>query len=1220
MTPITTLQKLIFATAIFFLSGCKSEDNKEKLTVDAGPLQMVSENNYVTLDPTVIDHNGQMESISWVQLTGTEVELVTNDLGASFTVPEITSDEQASFRITVTTKNNEIIIDDVNIIFFDSEPLISHNLPINNTVVSNSSIEIDLTESALGTSYKWEVINQNGATAEINIITESSIEIISTTDGIFQLKITAENYYRSESSTINYNVIAPWEKNLKSSISHLQDFIESNGSYEFDLTPDIPNIYNVRWLHNDEDLSQEKDISLTLDSLGRHKIALLVYNGEEEIFLQNWYVDVFKRQIVSPESLLYDSSSINIPDDGASSLSGLSIRLPEGSDYTNEEISIAANHIGDNAYSFSLFPQGAHFSDVINVSFPKPSFLGEEQDIYIRHTDDNMTYGKVIKAEVEGEVITFQTDHFSNFELVTGSGTLSEIDSLSTYNEVFAEDLTQSYLLFNAIYTDVNKAHLAINTSSTTVTTSSLLIQLNSIKDNAELLKVSLSNSRLNEVIKSIQRPNSYWVDRGIKGNYGSIQHAAAIRKSQDLINVLNDYDSVLKKLPAGIKLSDLDSTKLGQIRTSLDKVGKVLQPLFVLIDTAFAVWEIYKGDFLAASKSSVNVVSGGLQIYLGSAAYSQSSLTLSNGAKAPALIGALIATHVVQSFILEPYIYEPGTNFIDFITLEAFSELDRLDDITWHEFKAKMQVIKSGSTDADLDDFTDLNGLYEEFNNTVNQSFVIASELRREVIRRYDEVLFKNKFVDTAYINFEESYIRSLETHEWQRERIRRIMNNAESLVSSVKLTREAVINSILLQSEIKFSFTNTQIELSGDIATISTQTEGSAGSFILGIESQDGFYKLVNLAPTNNELRHEFDIVDIASRFGKHGAYKFKITAKDHSGNDLAESEVELTLPDNFWDVLNNKPEFLNRTDININISDFIRHSLLLESEPETYFSETIFGFYARKELDGLRVIDKDGDNLSLDFHLAPLLDPFGIDYDNYPCNKNPINAIDLSSPSYEECKADTVNNLPSIGFTFFSNENYHIPPQNPHMPIGFYGHLCQGKNPFNTSYAASNSLSAYATLIDWRISQRTAPKTYPWESDIYAQILSDNNISYSLNFDTEYNMPLRIGSSDPVITVGDYKSDLTFIDEISGFELFEEGDYLLLTLTLSSCNRNGAVKKVSKIERTMEFISPVRSLFLERAGDSGLEIIKIIAVKVGGRYEIIGYSSTEMSPSYF
>jgi len=1226
---ITDPKKLITTAIIFFLVACNSESTSEKklrLTVDAGEIQKVPEYNDVTLSAIVVDDDQQLQSVSWAQTAGTEVDLVTEGTEAFFTVPEVKSDERATFQVSITTKNKDTIKDDVNVVFLDSEPLISQNLPNTNIVPSGSPINVKLNGTAPNTRYEWDVSNKNGSTTEINIINESNIEILPTTTGDFILKISADNSFRTESSLINFNVIEPWMIEFEDSINHLPNFVKSDSSYVFELTPAIPSTYNVRWFHNDEEISHNRDISLTLDTLGRHKVTLIVYNGGEELRSKSWFLDIFKRQNIEPESIVHDGRTITVSENGSSSLSGLSIILPESSKYKNEEISIAANHIGDSSYSFSLTPEGAQFSQPVSISFPKSAFLDIEQNAYIRHTDKGMNYGEVIKAKVEDETVTFEAAHFSNFELTTGAGSLSAIDDLSTYNEIFAEDLSQSYLLFKGVYNDVNKAYLAADTSSSLLTTSTLLLDVKRIKENADLLKNTLSNKRLIDVIESIERPASYWVERGIKGNYGSVQHAASIKKAQDLLKVLNSYEEVLKNLPANIKLSDLDTTKLGQVRTSLDKVGNVLQPLFVSIDTAFAVWEISKGDFLAASKSSVNAFSGGLQIYLGSAYFTKGRLALANGPKPGPLIAGLISTHVLQEFVLDPYVYEPSTDFIDYINLYALTELSRLNDATWNEFKSKIQVVKSGSGDDDLTDFTDLEGIYDEFNNTVNENYKLASELRREVINRYNQIKFKTKFANIAYINFEELYMRSLDIHEWQLERIQRLINKASSLVEKVKLIREDVINSVVENSSPDFSFTSVDTSLKNNVVNIDWETKGIAHEIAVKIKVNDNSFTLATLDHQRSKMSYKLDIQDIGLRFGKYESYELIIVAKERSGDLLAENVSNFTVPNSFWSEQNNKPEFLSHPDIDINISNFIRNSLLLEEEPQDYFSDTIFGFFVKKELDGLRVIDKDGDFLALDFNIQSPLNALGIDYSNGSCPTEPPISIDLASSTdlafYQKCKSDTVNNLPSIAFQRFSNENYHVnEPKNPKMPAGFFGSLCQGENPFNYRNLQLSSSRINATFKDWKISEKEESKKQPWEPDLNTEVLSNSDISYSFRIDTEYDMPIHIGSSNPRFNSGDYDSNLTFTDNISGSELFGEGEYLLLTLTLSACNRDGAVKKLSTLENTVEFKAFLdREIFLERASEIGLEIIKIIAVKTRGSYEILGYSSVEIPPSSF
>lgn len=85
-------------------------------TTDAGADQTVEENSAVSLSGTATDSDGSIASYSWTQTSGTSVSLTNADTAtASFTAPEVSSDETLSFVLTTTDDKGDTSEDSVDV-------------------------------------------------------------------------------------------------------------------------------------------------------------------------------------------------------------------------------------------------------------------------------------------------------------------------------------------------------------------------------------------------------------------------------------------------------------------------------------------------------------------------------------------------------------------------------------------------------------------------------------------------------------------------------------------------------------------------------------------------------------------------------------------------------------------------------------------------------------------------------------------------------------------------------------------------------------------------------------------------------------------------------------------------------------------------------------------------------------------------------------------------
>ena len=124
--PIALRNLLVSATFLIGLSACggsSSEDGdinpqpqNQPPSASAGTDQSVNENSEVTLMGSGTDPDGTIVSYSWTQTSGESVTLQNADSSsATFQAPEVITDEQLIFELTVTDDDGASATDSVQI-------------------------------------------------------------------------------------------------------------------------------------------------------------------------------------------------------------------------------------------------------------------------------------------------------------------------------------------------------------------------------------------------------------------------------------------------------------------------------------------------------------------------------------------------------------------------------------------------------------------------------------------------------------------------------------------------------------------------------------------------------------------------------------------------------------------------------------------------------------------------------------------------------------------------------------------------------------------------------------------------------------------------------------------------------------------------------------------------------------------------------------------------
>ena len=211
--PIALRNLLVSATFLIGLSACggsSSEDGdinpqpqNQPPSASAGTDQSVNENSEVTLMGSGTDSDGTIASYSWTQTGGESVTLQNADSSsATFQAPEVATDEQLVFELTVTDNDGATAIDSVQITILNV--IAVNQLPTANSGESKEALEstlVTLDGSASSdsdgsiTSYIWEQINNGAPILTISNATNAIAnvelpELASNVEFAFRLTVT----------------------------------------------------------------------------------------------------------------------------------------------------------------------------------------------------------------------------------------------------------------------------------------------------------------------------------------------------------------------------------------------------------------------------------------------------------------------------------------------------------------------------------------------------------------------------------------------------------------------------------------------------------------------------------------------------------------------------------------------------------------------------------------------------------------------------------------------------------------------------------------------------------------------------------------------------------------------------------------------------------------------------------------------------------------------
>ncbi|OHU84384.1 MULTISPECIES: hypothetical protein [Pseudoalteromonas] len=1224
-----------FALLLLLIGGCNEEravlndknaGEQEKITIELGADLVATEFDEVTLSIQVEEGDVSADNLTWTQLEGTPVSIKKSGLNATFFVPKMEFDETAKFKVDVTGIEKQSVSDEVSVHFIGSAPLFTHDFDITNYLGLGETVNIALDDLPPNTNVGWMIVNYDGSTAELVESSDSFAKIRSDTSGSFKLVITASNKQRTESSSINFYTSESWEHIIQEKASKIPDYVRANGSYKFSLDLDFEEELSFSWSIDDQVVSELSSFIHTFDQVGTSEIRLLVAKQGIQVFEKNWNIDVYKRRTLDEVDYEIDGDTISISENSLSAIRGLKLTIPDELPLTVEDIRVSEIINSKKNIKFKLEPEGASFLSPIAVTLPKP----EETEIFsILHTDEEGKYGGVIPVHVNGDTITFSVNHFSNFELVSGKGSILELNELSEHNDIYADDLINSYELFAKVYNDLNKTYMAINSVGSAVTTSILLSDLYKIKSNTQALLPFITNQRLSALIDTVSRPDSYWKDKSRVANYGSLQHKAKLKRAKALISALTEYEKVLKALPKGVRLSDVEVGKVKEVRSALQKVDNYIGPLFIAIDTAFSIWHLNEGDAWASLKSSVNAFSNAFSISLAKGVKivkgGRLGLSLAKGPKHPHLVAAIESAHLIENFVLDPLIYEPTTNFIDYISDTAMPELDSFHEITRNEFIRVMQYARANNNSDAIENFTDLRGLSEAFKSRLDMVREQSDEIRTEVNARYKDVLWKNMMINIAYTSFLDSYVNSYDLAEWQVERIQREVSRARANVEEVSKAREAIIASMKASADIQFSILELLVEERHGQVFIKWSAEGFSKYLELHIKSAGKSIPVAVLANQSGDFSYDFNLRDFRGKLSGNTELTISLVALNESGNIVSSRDSDLKLPATFWVNSNVIPSLYSGDENSsavLRINDFLKNSLKT-STVSSEFENVSLEINAFKELNAFRAIDLDSDFISISqFESSSTGDRDeylmnGIYYRASECTVARANNVD----SYNEqmCIGDTKGSNPALVFQFGTNGEQQ------------YGRMCQESNPFMhvrdgfcsdcapfypaNSFGASNAIKY---LSDWRVIDGNPVQ------------MSEHRVNLGGATVVEYDLPIQFGIAPPKFiddTSGQKFSDrngnqaIKFEYEITGYENYVDGEYYLFTITLSDCDSFVAGKKVDGLSNRVDFFSILGpSLPSEKIRQTGVEVIKVIAKNTPAGLEMLGYASNTLNSSCF
>jgi surface protein len=874
--------------------------------LNAGNDQVASEFSNIELKGNIADPDNIVTSVLWEQVAGPTVNLTSTGDTASFDIAEISKDATATFQLSVVTEAGDSYSDTVDVDFIGTYSLFSTTIDYRNTLIIGAGIDIEFERLDEVTSM---VITEDdiGDTGVVGVKpTPVSINLQATRAGEFTLNIEASNDYRVQEASYQFSVKELWlDTYIKA--QQIPNYVRTVDNFVFKSNIELPTELRSEWRIDGSIVSEQNQVELDIRKRGKNTVSLQVLNSDEVKYEEIWIVDIYKKSRIDEQSLTRKDAEIIVNDDEAMTLRNLSITLPSDSLYTSDDIAVYEVNDGDDNASFALSPSGAEFNRPVTISLPIPEGSSADELFYVIHRDSNDNYAREVPAQVINGRITFDVSRFSNFDVVSGAGSITSINEFSEHNKAFSDGLQESYRLFNNIYSDINKAYLALNSSSNTVTVLSLLTDVNEINENIIELNKAIQFQEFSAILNSVTRDASYWASRGVKGNFGSVQHQAVKAKIADLASVMTDYKKLLDELPnKSVSIADLASTKVGQISSALNKVDGVLSPLFVFIDAASAIYLATNGDSWAAAKSSFNAAGGVLSIKAGGTTLARSGglkVVFKSGPKNPALVVAITSALLIENFVLDPLIYQPTIGFGDFMDDVALPELFRLNDVVWADFKEIMRYSKSAGDDNELLNFTGLNGKIERFKHLVKFVYSEANKIRKEVSAEYNDVFLKTDPVYLRFINFNKSYVSLLDLTTWQLERLVREAAQAKQNISKLELVRDSVVKNLLRTTKTEFQITNANAEIDGSDIHIKIDTLGITDNILLEVETDRGRQKIVSLTLNNSTLFYTLDAAELEGVAGIKHSYQFHASNVLNGQLGTISYPFSITVGENFF-----------------------------------------------------------------------------------------------------------------------------------------------------------------------------------------------------------------------------------------------------------------------------------------------------------------------------
>jgi len=260
-----TLTRKFFIAAIIsaFLSACAGGSSEEKsapaippptTTTKVAPIAVTGDDFSVDEDATVTldgsnssDSDGSITSYGWVQTSGSPtVEIQDSDKDiASFIAPDVNSDTQLVFELTVTDNDGKTHADSISIKIIRINQAPKAITAENMTVIENDTISIDGSNSndPDGTISHYAWVQTSGANVSISNSTQSVAsftvpEVETDTELTFQLTVT-DNDGASDSVDVNIAVqnivVIQIPQNQAPQAVTANDFtIEENTSHNLD--------------------------------------------------------------------------------------------------------------------------------------------------------------------------------------------------------------------------------------------------------------------------------------------------------------------------------------------------------------------------------------------------------------------------------------------------------------------------------------------------------------------------------------------------------------------------------------------------------------------------------------------------------------------------------------------------------------------------------------------------------------------------------------------------------------------------------------------------------------------------------------------------------------------------------------------------------------------------------------------------------------------------